>query len=95
MEYNYAPTNLLLYNRFILVLYEVKFRNLFIKIDVPAPICLLQSINRFPKHAYFVAIFGCKPLRLCPVHFLCQISIKESCLYIHLPKLIHIMSDDT
>ena len=95
MEYNYAPTNLPLYIRFILVLYEVRFHNRFIKTDVPAPVCLLQSINGFPKHAYFIAIFGCKLLRLCPVHFLSQISIEESCRYIHLPKLILIMSGDS
>ena len=70
MEYNYAPTNLPLYTSFILVLYEVRFHNRFIKTDVPAPVCSLWSINGFPKHAYFIAIFGCKPLRLCPVHFL-------------------------
>ena len=41
LEYNYAPSNLLLYNRFILVLYEVRFNNRFIKMDVPPPACLL------------------------------------------------------
>ena len=41
MEYNYAPTNLPLYFRFILVLYKVRFHNRFIKTDVPTPICLL------------------------------------------------------
>ena len=84
MEYNYAPTNLLLYTRFIFVLYEVKFHNHFIKTDVPAPLCLLQSINGFQKHAYFVAIFRCKPLRLCPIQFLYYIFIKESYLHIYL-----------
>ena len=80
MEYNYAPTNLPLYTKFILVLYEVRFHNLFIKIDDPAPVCLLQSINGFPKRAYFIAIFRCKPLRLCHVRFLYQIFFKKSCL---------------
>ena len=95
MEYSYASTNLPLYTRFILVLLEVRLHNRFVKTDVPAPIYLLQSINGFPKHAYIVAIFRCKPLRLCPVHFLRQISIEESCLYIHLPKLILIMNGDS
>ncbi len=70
MEYNYAPTKLLLYTRFNLVLYEVRFHNHFIKTDVPASVCLLQSMNGFPKPAYFIAIFRCKTLRLCPIHFL-------------------------
>ena len=60
MEYNYVSTNLPLYTRFILVLYEVGFHNHFIKTDVLAPVYLLQSINVFPKHAYFVAIVRCK-----------------------------------
>ena len=84
MEYNYALTNLLLYTWFIFVLYEVRFHNHFIKTDVPAPVYLLQSINGFLKHAYFIAFLGCKPFRLCHVHFLSQISIKESCCYIYL-----------
>ena len=70
MEYNYAPTNLPLYTKFILILYEVRFHNHFIKTDVLAPVYLLQSINGFPKYAYFIAIFRCKPLRLYPIHFL-------------------------
>ena len=42
--------------------------------DASAPICLLQLINEFLKLACFNAIFGCKPLRLCQVHFLSHIS---------------------
>ena len=59
-KYNYAPTNLLVDPRFILVLYEAITLYCFIKTDVPAPWCFLQFINGFLKLTYFLAIHGCK-----------------------------------
>ena len=37
MEYNYAPTNLLVDTWFILILYEAMTLYCFIKTDVPTP----------------------------------------------------------
>ena len=55
---HFAPTDLLVYTRFLHALNESKRFYLFIKALVPTPWCLLQPINDPLKLAYLLAI-GC------------------------------------
>ena len=50
---------------------------------------MLALIHKWSlKLAHLGFICGCKPLRLYDIHLFGQLSIQESCLYIHLSNLI-------
>ena len=88
-----APTNLFVNIRLIFVLNKAKLFDCLVKMNIPSPRGLPESINGLIQLTYPSSfIWNDKTFMLCHEHILFKAPVKEGCLDIHLPDFIIIVS---